>query len=127
MFTFGLFLWKLLQALGHGLRKDPEFRFLLILLAVILACGTGFYWRWEGWSIIDSLYFCVICMASIGFGDLTPTQPMTKLFTILYAFIGVGVFVAVAGKIVMIILHLRLTKTIAAKPTKSKTRKPSRA
>jgi voltage-gated potassium channel len=113
MVSLGYFLWHLVKAIAHGLRKDPEFRALGILLAVILAIGTLFYWRWEGWSILDSLYFCVICMASIGFGDLTPTRPITKIFTIVYAFISIGVFVSVAIKIGDIILHLRIKKVRA--------------
>jgi voltage-gated potassium channel len=124
MITFGLFLWHLVKAVLHGVRKDPEFRSLLILLGIILTLGTVFYCRAEGWSIIDSLYFCVICMASIGFGDLTPTSPMSKIFTIIYAFISIGVFVAVATKIVKIIIHLRNTKTKRSRAPRRLRKKP---
>lgn len=62
--------------------------FALVLLTLI--GGTIFYHRVEGWSIIDSLYFCVITLTTIGYGDLHPTTEASKLFTIVYIFLGLG-------------------------------------
>lgn len=46
----------------------------MLLLGVLV-------YRWlEGWSVIDALYFCTITLATIGYGDLTPTTPLAKLF-----------------------------------------------
>ena len=58
--------------------------------AVILATGTTFYTLVEGWTIIDSLYFTVITLTTIGYGDLHPTNDLSKVFTIVFVIAGVS-------------------------------------
>ena len=89
---------RLLRAV-HRASRDPEFRALLVLTTILLFSGTLFYAHYENWSYIDALYFCVMTMSTIGFGDLTPTTPLSKVFTIVYALITIGVFVGVASKL----------------------------
>jgi hypothetical protein len=69
---------------------DPEFRPLFFLVIGILAVGTTAYSLLEDWSVLDSLYFSVVTLATIGYGDLHPTTDVSKLFTIIYVFVGVG-------------------------------------
>lgn len=66
-------------------RTRPIFIYMLINLLV----GAALY-RWlEGWNWLDSFYFVVITLTTIGYGDLAPTQPITKLITIFYSLNGV--------------------------------------
>jgi voltage-gated potassium channel len=87
--------------------RNPEFRALLIVYGVLLAIGTGFYARVEGWSVLDAMYFCVLTLATVGFGDLTPRTPLGRAFTIVYVLIGTGVFVGVAAEFAITILRGR--------------------
>ena len=48
---------------------------------VILATGTTFYTLVEGWTVIEALYFTVITLTTIGYGDLHPTTEFSRLFT----------------------------------------------
>ncbi len=34
--------------------------------------------------MVDSPYFCVIILATVGYADLHPTTPLSKLFTVVY-------------------------------------------
>jgi len=87
--------------------RNPEFRALLIVYGVLLVIGTGFYYRVEGWSVLDAMYFCVLTLATVGFGDLTPRTPLGRAFTIVYVLIGTGVFVGVAAEFAITILRGR--------------------
>ena len=75
------------------LLKDPKFRSLLYLVTLTLASGTFFYHSVEGWSWLDSFYFSVITLATVGYGDFTPQTDLGKLFTVLYIFLGLGILV----------------------------------
>jgi hypothetical protein len=69
---------------------DPAVRTALLVFVTVISTGTLTYHFLEGWSFFDSLYFSVITLTTIGYGDLHPTQPLAKLFTMFYALGGVG-------------------------------------
>lgn len=87
---------SLFQVLVDLLRK-PKYRAVLIWMALILLMGTVFYHRIEGWSWVDSFYFSVVTLATVGYGDFAPTTDGSKLFTVAYIFIGFSVFITFAG------------------------------
>jgi len=105
MFTLIADLVKLFRAVLHGFRTDEEFRILLYMLLILLGGATLFYTRIEHWSVVDSLYFSVMTMSTIGYGDLAPTTDMSKLFTVIFAVLSIGVFAMVVSKIVAITLE----------------------
>lgn len=91
-----------LRMFGRAMRhawQDPAFQILALLTAATLGCGTLFYHRVEGWRWLDSLYFSVITLATVGYGDFTPQTDAGKIFTMFYIFIGIGLLVAVFTRI----------------------------
>ena len=73
---------------------EPEFLSLAVLMTGIIFIGTLFYRYEEGWSYIDSLYFAVITLSTVGYGEIYPTTPASKLFTIFFILFGVGIIFA---------------------------------
>ena len=71
----------------------------MFVLVGLLVSGTTFYSTVEGWGVLDSLYFSVSTLATVGFGDLHPTTPLSKVFTMVYIVLGVGVFLAFITKV----------------------------
>ncbi len=47
----------------------------------------------------DAAYFCVISLATIGYGDLAPVTRLGRLFTMVYIIAGLGVLSAFIGAI----------------------------
>lgn len=94
MLGFFIMINRFVRAIQYAW-KDPAFRFLGLVSGSLLAIGTAFYHFNEGWRWLDSLYFCVITLATVGYGDFSPATDLGKIFTMLYLFLGIGLLIAV--------------------------------
>jgi voltage-gated potassium channel len=89
----GLFvmLRRFVRAIRDAWKSDQAFRYLLALVISLLVSGTTFFTLVEGWSVLDSFYFSVTTLTTVGFGDPAPATAAGKIFTIVYIFVGLGV------------------------------------
>ena len=77
---------------GLGISIDEHrFKILTGLAIGLLAIGTVAYRLLEDWSWVDSLYFSVVAVTTVGFGDLTPSTDVSKLFTVVYILSGITI------------------------------------
>ena len=74
----------------NGILRHPRHQAFALSVVIVVVTGVVFYRLNEDWSVADSLYFTVIALTTIGFGDFTPTTTLSRLFTTVYAIIGVG-------------------------------------
>ena len=77
------------RSLNRLVRHPRHQAFALAVVAVVVL-GVVVYSLTEDWNVFDSLYFTVVALTTIGFGDLAPTTTFSRLFTVLYAVVGVG-------------------------------------
>lgn len=91
-----------IRDLWAGIRAafgEQSVRILLAMTAILIGTASIFY-RWvEGWTWLDSVYFSVITISTVGYGDFAPQTALGKLFTIFYVLCGLGLFVATATAI----------------------------
>ena len=80
--------------------KDLDYYILLSLAITVVILGTVVFHLLEKWSWIDSFYFTVITLATVGYGDLTPTTPVGKIVAVIFVIVGVGIFLAFLNKVV---------------------------
>ncbi|MBR9700888.1 two pore domain potassium channel family protein [Candidatus Woesearchaeota archaeon] len=74
-----------------------SFLAILVIVAIYLAIGAGAYMWIERWTLLDSIYFSAMTITTVGYGDLAPATPIAKIFTMAYAFFGIGILFYAVG------------------------------
>ena len=87
--------WRSLRSIW----ADQASRGILVMAALLLVAGTVIFMVIEGFSALDSFYFCFITLATIGYGDITPTTDLGKIVTVIYGIAGLGVVGALISTI----------------------------
>lgn len=65
--------------------------------AIALLTGTVFYHFTEHLSWVDAVYFSVVTLGTVGYGDIVPHTDLGKLFTAAYIIVGIGILAAFAN------------------------------
>jgi len=97
--------------------RDAELRGLLFFVGILLVVGTVFYMIVEGWDLIEAFYFSVATLTTVGYGDLHPTNDLSRIFTALYVLIGVGFLLTMVTTLARL-ANSRVVKRINGSKTK---------
>jgi voltage-gated potassium channel Kch len=74
--------------------RDKEYRELLVTTFFVILVGSTVYHYLENWSWLDAIYFSVVTLTTVGFGDFAPKTDGGKIFTIFYIIIGIGIILS---------------------------------
>jgi voltage-gated potassium channel len=73
---------------------------LLFAGALLVGCGIVYWWiEPRTPSLVDGLWLAFVTASTIGYGDLVPTTPLSRLFSVLVVLIGFGVLSMVTAAI----------------------------
>lgn len=93
-----------------------------ISLASVLGFATlGTYLLGTGFSPVvtdlpTALYFAVITLATVGYGDIVPTTAVTRLFTVTVLVLGLGIFATALATLFSTTLGPKLKHILDPKP-----------
>ncbi len=89
---------------------DPlrfRLRLYLILMVIVMILATGGFMVTEGLVLVDALYFSIVTITTVGYGDIHPISPAGKMLAILIIITGVGAFLGVVANATEMILNKR--------------------
>ena len=83
----------------NQLLSNRQFKALLSVAVLVLIIGMFFYNHVEHWTLLNSLYFSVITLTTVGYGDFTPHTDAGKIFTMVYILFGIGLILTLVNLI----------------------------
>ena len=78
----------------------------LLIVVVLIFAWASIFSHFESLSLFDSLYFSVISLAGIWYGDIVPQTIYGKIVAMVYAIIWIPMYV-IAGTLIVEILKWR--------------------
>ena len=78
------------EANKNSMRLHKKFTFAIVLFFILLFGGSYVYSYVEGWRYLDSVYFAVVTVTTVGYGDVVPQTDTGKIFTMFFSFFGIG-------------------------------------
>lgn len=95
-----LTLLRMVWALQHLITRGGLAYMLLTAVGVLGACGLGFWWLEPTTrSLQDGLWLAFTTAATVGFGDVVPTTPASKIFSVFVVLLGYGTLSLVTAAI----------------------------
>ena len=86
-------------AINSSLKKITIF--MLVVLSLVIILGSVMYLVEKGEngfnSIPDSIYWAIVTITTVGYGDISPVTPLGKLIASLMMFIGYGIIAVPTG------------------------------
>jgi len=80
-------------------------RLLVVLPIVVLVFGTFGFMVLEGLSFTDALYFTIVTISTVGYGDIHPTNLASKIFGIVLIIIGIGTFLTIITNVTQMLIQ----------------------
>ena len=85
----------------RSLIPKPTIVIPVLIFIILLFGGASIFSSLENWRYLDSIYFTVVTVTTVGYGDIYPQTDIGKVITIIFSFAGIGLalyFFSLIGK-----------------------------
>ncbi|QBM90120.1 potassium channel subfamily K [Metschnikowia aff. pulcherrima] len=84
--------FAMMRTLRSKVTRTQEHRALALTVFVFILfwlLGALIFHSIEGWSYFNAMYFCFLCLLTIGYGDFYPQKPLGHVFFVVWAIAAV--------------------------------------
>ena len=86
--TLAAMVWRL----QHLVTRGGVVYLMMAALGVLLLCGVGFWWlEPRAPTLADGLWLAFTTAATVGYGDIVPSTPASRIFSVFVVLLGLGV------------------------------------
>ncbi len=83
---------------------DKKFPLYLLLLVAVFLIGSVGLAHLEGLSFFDAVYFIIVTVATVGYGDIVPVTDGGRFLVMVLILAGVGTFLTVVAYIIELMI-----------------------
>jgi voltage-gated potassium channel len=87
-----LTLLAMVWRLRHWVTRGGAVYIMLVAFGVLLLCGVGYWWLEPNTpTLADGLWLAFTTAATVGYGDVVPSTPASRIFSVFVVLLGFGV------------------------------------
>jgi voltage-gated potassium channel len=87
-----LTLAGMVRRLQHLVTRGGVVYLMSVAFGVLLLCGVGFWWLEPRTpTLADGLWLAFTTAATVGYGDIVPSTPASRIFSVFVVLLGLGV------------------------------------
>ena len=99
---------KQIQHFLKFLQRENYFRLLFVILTIILASGLALSLLEPGMSFVNGLWWSVVTLTTVGYGDISPATTGGRIVAIIIMFFGIGLLGMLSGNLATIMITKRI-------------------
>ncbi len=92
------------------LRRENLFRLMGVIVVLILAGAVGLTWFEENRSFPDAIWWAIVTLTTVGFGDIAPVSLGGRLIGVVLMFFGIGVLGMFTATIAGVFVEQRMRR-----------------
>ena len=81
---------------------------IVIILILIVWTSTILISLAEQWSIVDALWWSIVTLTTVGYGDISPITPVGRVVATIDMFIGIGILATLSATLASILVDHKI-------------------
>ncbi|MGK7925242.1 MAG: TrkA family potassium uptake protein [Spirulina sp.] len=104
-----------IQSILAFARRENLPRLFMVVIVIILSSSILLFWVEPDVSFVDSLWWSLVTMTTVGYGDITPVTFFGRVIAAIDMLVGVGVLAVLTAKIASTLVEQRNRESLGMK------------
>lgn len=98
-------IFRILRSISSCMQRENLHRVALVLLVLVLAATVAFSYFEKNLGIFDALWWSVVTVTTVGYGDISPATPGGRMVGIVLMMMGIGFLGVLTASIASILIE----------------------